>query len=957
MNSFPLSFSFKTILPFVFFTLFSQLVFTQVDFEILSGDAQICVGDSTLLSIDATVDSIRWSPTNGVSMPEALTTFVRPSMSTTYFATLYFNGMTEVVPIQVNTTSEATLGNDVTVCSNGGMLMYDFTDLSFPGDYVMSNSNGFAISELPDNVFSVNINNTPAGTYDLIVSNPDCNQSDTIQVTVVDGEAAELNLTEEDRAICLGDMVSLSVPAVFGQTYTWSINGNVLSPTNSVTNTPIQTTTYIITTTGATCSVPSQDSLTITVNNDPAITLPETIDGCENDTIQLGNNIAQAGTTYSWSPTDNIVDPSTVNAELLVVEDGMYVLTANNGCEIKDTILVTMIENDIELADTIFVCKGDAVTIPFTTNPPNDDVVWTTIDGAPLVDVPTPFTVTPEDVISYIATVENNGCTFMDTVTLQVDSLPMNLELTFIEYNNTPAPVCVGDTVQITSTTFNEAFFPNIEYQWLINDNIGGVDSEFLTPDSLFNVIFTAQETKIYGRIATNGACIDTVEVEVPVVPILEVDVTPQDEVCPNSIVMLTGTATDPLNGNIEIDPEDVEWEWVLMPGTIEPAEGMGENTPTASVGNSTAQGMVTATYLGCPSMGDFIIPVALTPQLSFPNAQICIGDEVMLNSATAQPTFIYQWESTANDLAGQENDPNPTVNPIVTTTYSVTVTNSANNGDLCDSVIDQVTVEVFDSATGFDNIIAGGCEGEEVVLAIPDNVNAGPNPIFTWTPQSGGASITAPSITVPLTQDEVYIISLTNSCESIVTFGQAIVTSNPIPPISLVVEPEAEDNEYGEGQMLALTVEPVIAGATYTWTSTVGASFTNNPSPSTVYTVPNGESDRITVFIDLMGCPNASFLDLTIVEASVVLPNIFTPGQAENAVFSVPVKGLVEIMDLVIFDRWGNKVYENDNVEQEWDGTINGKPAPSEVYIYTVTYQIPGQDPVVESRDLTLLR
>ena len=54
---------------------------------------------------------------------------------------------------------------------------------------------------------------------------------------------------------------------------------------------------------------------------------------------------------------------------------------------------------------------------------------------------------------------------------------------------------------------------------------------------------------------------------------------------------------------------------------------------------------------------------------------------------------------------------------------------------------------------------------------------------------------------------------------------------------------------------------------------------------------------------------------------------------------------------------RWGNKVYDNDNPEQEWDGTINGNPAPSEVYIYTVTYLIPGNSPVTASRDLTLLR
>ena len=89
------------------------------------------------------------------------------------------------------------------------------------------------------------------------------------------------------------------------------------------------------------------------------------------------------------------------------------------------------------------------------------------------------------------------------------------------------------------------------------------------------------------------------------------------------------------------------------------------------------------------------------------------------------------------------------------------------------------------------------------------------------------------------------------------------------------------------------------------------------------------------------------------------MLPNIFTPGLADNSVFRIRTNGdgLVNITNLQIYDRWGNKVYDNDNVAQEWDGMIDGEPAPSDVYIYTVTYQIPGQDPITDSSDLTLLR
>jgi gliding motility-associated-like protein len=103
----------------------------------------------------------------------------------------------------------------------------------------------------------------------------------------------------------------------------------------------------------------------------------------------------------------------------------------------------------------------------------------------------------------------------------------------------------------------------------------------------------------------------------------------------------------------------------------------------------------------------------------------------------------------------------------------------------------------------------------------------------------------------------------------------------------------------------------------------------------------------------------NLLFEDINICSEAteVKLPNIFTPGSSENNIFKIRAPDFVEIINLQIYDRWGNKVYDNDNPEQEWDGTINGNPAPSEVYIYTVTYLIPGNSPVTASRDLTLLR
>jgi gliding motility-associated-like protein len=37
----------------------------------------------------------------------------------------------------------------------------------------------------------------------------------------------------------------------------------------------------------------------------------------------------------------------------------------------------------------------------------------------------------------------------------------------------------------------------------------------------------------------------------------------------------------------------------------------------------------------------------------------------------------------------------------------------------------------------------------------------------------------------------------------------------------------------------------------------------------------------------------------------------------------------------LVIYDRWGTKVFESFDIHNSWDGTFEGKPCPADVYVY----------------------
>jgi gliding motility-associated-like protein len=80
--------------------------------------------------------------------------------------------------------------------------------------------------------------------------------------------------------------------------------------------------------------------------------------------------------------------------------------------------------------------------------------------------------------------------------------------------------------------------------------------------------------------------------------------------------------------------------------------------------------------------------------------------------------------------------------------------------------------------------------------------------------------------------------------------------------------------------------------------------------------------------------------------ESKVRIPDAFTPnGDGHNDRWNI--LGISEVNHLVIFDRWGEKVFERDHYYPAdagagWDGTVDGRPAPAGVYVYYAQMQCP---------------
>ena len=87
-------------------------------------------------------------------------------------------------------------------------------------------------------------------------------------------------------------------------------------------------------------------------------------------------------------------------------------------------------------------------------------------------------------------------------------------------------------------------------------------------------------------------------------------------------------------------------------------------------------------------------------------------------------------------------------------------------------------------------------------------------------------------------------------------------------------------------------------------------------------------------------------------------VPNIISLNSVNNNLFEIGVSSNIEILDLKIFDRWGNIVFDsNFNQTFIWDGFINNTKASEGVYTALIKYTNNNGTPISIINDFVLLR
>ena len=125
---------------------------------------------------------------------------------------------------------------------------------------------------------------------------------------------------------------------------------------------------------------------------------------------------------------------------------------------------------------------------------------------------------------------------------------------------------------------------------------------------------------------------------------------------------------------------------------------------------------------------------------------------------------------------------------------------------------------------------------------------------------------------------------------------------------------------------------------------------FTTNGSYDVKLVASDGSNtDSITRTVIIIDCSMVLFI-----------PNAFTPnGDNVNDEFMARGENISDFL-LIIYDRWGEKVFESTNFDEGWDGTFKGKPLSSAVFAYYLKatfLDLSGEREIEQTGNITLLR
>jgi hypothetical protein len=219
----------------------------------------------------------------------------------------------------------------------------------------------------------------------------------------------------------------------------------------------------------------------------------------------------------------------------------------------------------------------------------------------------------------------------------------------------------------------------------------------------------------------------------------------------------------------------------------------------------------VTNTSTGCTNNDAVIITVNPLPTANAgADKSICTGGFTSIGS-TSVTGMTYAWTSSPSGFTS--TSANPSINPTVSTSYFVTVTNTSTGCINRDTVV--ITVNPLPTANaGADKTICNGASTSIGASAVTGNT-------YSWTSSPTGFTSTSANPSINPSASTTYFVTVTNTSTGCVNRDTVVITVNPLPTANA-----GGDKTICNGASISMGASAV-TGNTYAWTSSP-SGFTN---------------------------------------------------------------------------------------------------------------------------------
>lgn len=809
---------------------------------------------------------------------------------------------------------------------------------------------------------------SPAGTttYILIVrTQAGCEVRDTVTVSVSD-LAFDAG---PDTTICFGGSAVIGRPAERGlppYSYRWTPStglsrGDIDMPVAS----PTVTTTYRVVARGAEgCEI--EDSVTVFVNRISFDAGPDRRI-CRGSGVLIGDTARGAfpPLRYTWTPAIGLDDPWSPTPVASPANPTQYIVTVSDarGCVVRDTVVVTVNDVDIDAGDNVAVCPGESTQLQGSVSRGQNPFIWRWSPATGLSDSTTrnPLA-TPATSTWYVLTVvDGNGCVDRDSVLVTVwpetrvdiriegsavlcrgdsavldagagygsyhwstgertqrivvrdpgayivevtslDGCPVEPDTMRIDVIDRPAPVIAGPLIvcEGDSIRFSVSEVPGATYLWQV---FGGF---ILDGHDTHSIAVRWDDAGAYEVAITqlfgSALCRGDTSITVSVLP------------APRPVISVTGPLVFCEGDSVRLDAPGgfSSYRW-----------SSGDTTSSIVVRTSGSYAVTVANAIGCEGRSPDIVVVvhplptpeivALTPMPE------CDGGSVTLGLSASYAS--YEWSSGATDA---------TIEVRKEGSFTVRV----RNAEGCEAVSLPFEVRFLPVPTPL--VEADGplafCEGDSVRLRTTEAFAS-----YAWS-----AGETAREITVRSSGTYTVQVSNAEGCEAL--SAPVTVVVYPLPPPPVITRP---------GLLLEST-----PAASWQWYVEEGAVLTEIPGATgQTYAGLPDVWYRVRI-VDANGCSALSepfrYEQRLVATSTVALPEVNTaPGEAVSIALRLPEQSNLALAGV---SRYEARIRFNESMLVPVDGTPRGDVIGGERVI-TVSGAYPsGGDVLAELRFVATL-